>query len=206
MNERFELILPPLDPNNFNIVVVNMGSTTYGSIDPIPTQEHIDFIHMDASFGGMVQCFYTDEKWLDDPRIFTMALDLHKMAQQPYQSGVFLCKKGLQKLVTTNVRYIRSGHDDTFLGSRSFVPAACANLYFRDGFERQRNYVVGILIKKVLAHYLLNKTKGVTVCPHSPRMNIIPIMILKNGCQLSQEDLDSDLLRPYMLRFDEYKG
>ena len=48
----------------------------------------------------------------------------------PYPSGLFMCKKGFQKYVTTDVKYIRGGHDDTLIGSRPAITAVCAYNYF----------------------------------------------------------------------------
>ena len=79
-------------------MIANAGTTTYGSIDPVAIlseKQNVDYIHVDACFGGMVIPFFQQADWLNLVRVKSVALDLHKMAQQPYPSGLFLCKKGL---------------------------------------------------------------------------------------------------------------
>lgn len=71
---------------HFPIIVCNVGSTAYGSVDDIEAVSRMlptkAMIHLDAAFGGMVLPFIDgiDTHWFDIPNVFTMGLDLHKMA------------------------------------------------------------------------------------------------------------------------------
>ena len=110
------------------IAVLNMGSTMFGSVDPIePVTSAIERVglpyrvHVDAAFGGFVYPLTTPDNPLSfrDPRISSFTLDAHKMLQAPYGTGIFLARKGLMHHVRTEqARYV-PGSDYTVCGSRS---------------------------------------------------------------------------------------
>jgi len=110
------------------VAVLNMGSTMFGSVDPIePVASAIEEaglpyrIHVDAAFGGFVYPLTTPNNPLSfrDPRIASFTLDAHKMLQAPYGTGIFLARKGLMHHVQTRqARYV-PGTDYTVCGSRS---------------------------------------------------------------------------------------
>ena len=100
-----EYEIDKLHNDTFPIIICNAGSTAYGSIDDIESIDNVlntytskfpGHIHIDASFGGMVIPFNNGNtvkptNWFNLTHVKTMALDLHKMAQMPYPSGVFMC-------------------------------------------------------------------------------------------------------------------
>ncbi|MEZ4442599.1 MAG: pyridoxal-dependent decarboxylase [Polyangiaceae bacterium] len=117
------------------IVVLNMGTTMFGSIDPIdPVVAALERqglphrIHVDAAFGGFLYPLTHPDNPLSfrDPRISSFTLDAHKMLQAPYGTGIFLARKGLLPYVQTpQARYV-AGTDYTLCGSRSGANAIAA--------------------------------------------------------------------------------
>ena len=110
------------------IVVANMMTTMFGSIDDIhlltaPLLEmNIDFkLHVDGAYGGFYYPF-TDENsalTFKNKHISSFTLDAHKMAQAPYGTGIFLIRKGLIGYVNTQQASYVEGEDYTLIGSRS---------------------------------------------------------------------------------------
>ncbi|MDH4072587.1 MAG: pyridoxal-dependent decarboxylase [Gammaproteobacteria bacterium] len=110
------------------IVVVNMMTTMFGSVDR--TEGYVSAlrkasaafrIHVDGAYGGFYYPFAGGEPVLDfsNPDISSVTLDAHKMLQAPYGTGIFLARKGLMRYVlTTAARYVE-GQDYTLIGSRS---------------------------------------------------------------------------------------
>lgn len=110
------------------IVVSNMMTTMYGSVDNISNytealiQEKCDFkIHIDAAYGGFYYPFADEDSNLtfDNPHISSYTLDAHKMAQAPYGTGVFLIRKNLIQYANTKEASYVEGEDFTLIGSRS---------------------------------------------------------------------------------------
>ncbi len=110
------------------IVVANMMTTMFGSIDDIhiltaPLLEmNMDFkLHVDGAYGGFYYPF-TDENsalTFKNKHISSFTLDAHKMAQAPYGTGIFLIRKGLIGYVNTQQASYVEGEDYTLIGSRS---------------------------------------------------------------------------------------
>ena len=110
------------------IVVLNMGTTMFGSVDAIdPVIEAVEAAgleyraHVDAAFGGFIYPLTTPDNPLSfrDKRISSVTLDAHKMLQAPYGTGIFLARQGLmQHVQTKEARYV-PGTDYTLCGSRS---------------------------------------------------------------------------------------
>lgn len=110
------------------IVIQNMATTMFGSIDEIDQvtalfkRKKLSFkLHIDAAFGGFVAPFALQ----NNPMSFTneyvssITLDAHKMLQTPYGTGILLTRKGaLNYAVTKEARYVHGG-DCTIAGSRS---------------------------------------------------------------------------------------
>jgi len=110
------------------IVVVNMMTTMFGSIDDFQLYvepfkaKKLDFkMHVDAAFGGFYYPFSNDKNQLTfaNNHIDSFTLDAHKMAQSPYGTGVFLARKGLMRYSTTMEASYVEGADSTLIGSRS---------------------------------------------------------------------------------------
>jgi tyrosine decarboxylase/aspartate 1-decarboxylase len=111
----------------FFIVVANMMTTMFGSVDDIDMyvtclkEANIQFkIHIDGAFGGFYYPIINEDNQLNfkNKYISSVTLDAHKMAQAPYGTGIFIIKKGLMSYVHTDASYIK-GQDSTLIGSRS---------------------------------------------------------------------------------------
>lgn len=110
------------------IVIANMMTTMYGSVDDIKILSSslkklsCEYkIHVDGAYGGFYYPF-TNEKSLltfQNPDITSFTLDAHKMAQSPYGTGIFLIRKGFIKNVNTKEASYVKGEDFTLIGSRS---------------------------------------------------------------------------------------
>ncbi len=114
---------------NYFIVVSNMMTTMFGSVDSIDNyvnvlnDEKCNFkLHVDGAFGG----FYYPFSKLDDnlinfknQNVSSVTLDAHKMAQAPYGTGIFITRKNLIHYTTTQEASYVEGEDCTLIGSRS---------------------------------------------------------------------------------------
>ena len=109
------------------IVVCNMMTTMYGSVDNIDaytavlTNSNIEFkIHVDGAYGGFYFPFTEKASLLtfENEHITSFTLDAHKMAQAPYGTGIFLIRKGWIQHANTKADYVE-GEDFTLIGSRS---------------------------------------------------------------------------------------
>ena len=110
------------------IVVANMGTTMFGSVDDpsiytdVLKQRHLPFfLHIDAAYGGFIYPFLNEDSVLNftAPDISSMTVDAHKMLQAPYGTGIFLCRKRLiEHVLTEDASYVE-GLDLTLCGSRS---------------------------------------------------------------------------------------
>ncbi|MDB4107869.1 pyridoxal-dependent decarboxylase [Bacteroidia bacterium] len=109
------------------IVVANMMTTMYGSVDDIDAYTAIlaetnsPFkLHVDGAYGGFYFPFSTEHNKLNfaNEHVSSVTLDAHKMAQAPYGTGIFLARKGLIAYANTKAGYVE-GEDYTLIGSRS---------------------------------------------------------------------------------------
>lgn len=117
-----------MDGVRYAIVVVNMMTTMFGSVDDpelyVSTlQEHnLSFrMHVDGAYGGFYYPFANKANTLnfDMPYISSVTLDAHKMAQAPYGTGIFIARKGLMHYAQTKEASYVEGQDSTLIGSRS---------------------------------------------------------------------------------------
>lgn len=111
------------------ILVVNMMTTMYGSVDSL--DDYMDIIaqfasmtvkvHVDGAYGGFFLPFTHPDQPLtfEDERIDSFTLDAHKMLQAPYGTGIFVIRKGLLKYSLTDSAQYVAGMDCTLVGSRS---------------------------------------------------------------------------------------
>ena len=116
------------DGVNYFIVIANMMTTMYGSVDNIEIissslkKLSCEYkIHVDGAYGGFYYPF-TNEKSLltfQNSDITSFTLDAHKMAQSPYGTGIFLIRKGFIDNVNTREASYVEGEDFTLIGSRS---------------------------------------------------------------------------------------
>ncbi|TDQ16547.1 L-histidine carboxy-lyase (histamine-forming) [Algoriphagus boseongensis] len=110
------------------IVVSNMGTTMFGSVDDpkiftrILKEYQLPYrLHIDGAYGGFVYPFgdFENEINFTNPDISSITIDAHKMLQAPYGTGIFVCRKGLiDNVLTTEAKYVE-GMDLTLCGSRS---------------------------------------------------------------------------------------
>lgn len=118
-----------LDGIKYFIVVSNMMTTMFGSVDNIDAYinaleaESCTFkLHVDGAFGGF---YFPFSKELDNdvnfsnPHVSSVTLDAHKMAQAPYGTGIFIIRKGLIQYADTKSASYVEGEDCTLIGSRS---------------------------------------------------------------------------------------
>jgi tyrosine decarboxylase/aspartate 1-decarboxylase len=110
------------------IVVVNMGTTMFGSVDAIADYTNVleaknlrYKLHVDGAYGGFVYPFNNKESDLNfaNQKVSSITIDAHKMLQAPYGTGIFVCRKGLiENVLTKEAEYVE-GMDLTLCGSRS---------------------------------------------------------------------------------------
>lgn len=110
------------------IVVANMGTTMFGSVDDpeaytslLEKHELLYQLHVDAAYGGFVYPFSKPDHTLNfsNPKVSSITIDAHKMLQAPYGTGIFLCRKGwIENVLTKEAEYVE-GMDLTLCGSRS---------------------------------------------------------------------------------------
>ena len=98
------------------IVIANMMTTMFGSVDdPDLFADRLEFhkcqfkIHVDGAYGGFFFPFATKNHNLDlsNPRVNSVTLDAHKMAQAPYGTGLFLIRKGFMHYANTKEAELR---------------------------------------------------------------------------------------------------
>ncbi|MGL1886398.1 MAG: aminotransferase class I/II-fold pyridoxal phosphate-dependent enzyme [Reichenbachiella sp.] len=111
------------------IVICNMMTTMFGSIDDVNiytqalAEKNSQYrIHVDGAYGGFYYPF-TDEPdralTFENPKVTSFTLDAHKMAQAPYGTGIFICRKGYINHTNTKEASYVEGEDCTLIGSRS---------------------------------------------------------------------------------------
>jgi len=110
------------------IVVSNLGTTMFGSVDQpedyisILEKHHLEYkFHIDGAYGGFVYPFSNEASQINfsNSNISSITIDAHKMLQAPYGTGVFICRKGLIENVLTKEAAYVEGMDLTLCGSRS---------------------------------------------------------------------------------------
>lgn len=117
-----------VDGVNYFIVVANMMTTMFGSVDDIDMMARVlksgskgYKIHVDGAYGGFVYPFSCKNTRLDfsNEEVSSITLDAHKMVQAPFGTGIFLVKKGFMKYTYTKEAQYVQGLDATLIGSRS---------------------------------------------------------------------------------------
>lgn len=110
------------------IVVANMMTTMFGSVDNVNIYTDVldelktpYFVHVDGAYGGFYYPFADKENTLNfsNPKVSSVTLDAHKMAQAPYGTGIFVVRKGLIAYANTKEASYVEGEDYTLIGSRS---------------------------------------------------------------------------------------
>jgi glutamate/tyrosine decarboxylase-like PLP-dependent enzyme len=187
------------------IGVLNMGSTMFGSVDPIdPVVEAIEEarlpyrLHVDAAFGGFIYPLTTPTNALSfrDPRVSSVTLDAHKLLQAPYGTGIFLTRKGLMHHVQTEqARYV-PGTDYTVCGSRSGANAVAVWMILTAyGSEGGRAFVDELIARTDTLCKRL-EARGARFF-REPGMNVVT---------LRAEDLPASVAEAFQLVPDKHDG
>lgn len=110
------------------IIVANMGTTMFGSVDnpeiytSLLEKNQLQYkLHIDGAYGGFVYPFSNEKSVInfDNSKISSITIDAHKMLQAPYGTGIFICRKNLiENVITKEAKYVE-GMDLTLCGSRS---------------------------------------------------------------------------------------
>lgn len=147
---RDQLIQWKDEGKKYIILILNMGTTMFGSVDdPQPLFKELEAfhfvfkVHIDAAFGGFIFPVTYEKNVLDfrDDRICSITLDAHKMLQAPYGTGIFLVRKGYLHYVCAESASYVQGKDHTLCGSRSGANAVAVwmvlHTYGRNGWEKK---------------------------------------------------------------------
>lgn len=209
------------------LIVPTLGTTVMGSIDPVSVindfvqceQRSLSsvhfYIHVDAAFGGFTVPFVSPNTkfGFDLPHVMSVAIDADKMGQLPYPSGIFLCRKNLQKFVSRPALCVRGHEDDTFSGSRTSLAPVLAWYQFQNqGIEGQRQYVQQCIeARDRLQNLITERLSWANVLPCSPHINILPVEFplwrgeipekIRESCGCHPQH-DCSVLAPYHLRSD----
>lgn len=177
------------------IAVANMMTTMFGSVDNIDTYaealegtgcEHK--IHVDGAYGGFFYPFSEEQNRLafSNPKVTSITLDAHKMAQAPYGTGIFLIRKNYIQCANTKDASYVEGEDFTLIGSRSGANAVAIwmilSMYGPYGW-REKIY---ILLKRTdwLCEQL--SAAGIEFYRH-PKSNIVTIRSRHVKPEIAQE-------------------
>ncbi len=209
-----ELSLPDLEHKidesyrngkKYFIVVLNMATTMFGSVDPIEKVcNYLNLIninyklHIDAAYGGFIYPFTVPEHQFHfgNPNVSSISLDAHKLLQAPYGTGIFLIRKNFMKYVQTKKASYVKGTDYTLVGSRSGANAICVWMILHSHGS------VGWTVKM---HQLIDKTT-VVCCAldeldiqyyRNPLLNIISI---------KSEYMPPELVKQFYLVPDTHDG
>lgn len=180
------------------IVVLNMGTTLFGSVDEadpvLDTLEELGFTvaaHVDGAFGGFIYPFTAEHNALSfaDPRLSSFTLDAHKMLQAPYGTGIHLIRSGLIDYVSTPGATYVPGLDQTLCGSRSGTNAVAVwMILMAYGSEGGVQWCRELLrIADVLCEGL--RERGVRFF-REPAMNLVTMRI---------EDVPAEVIERYQL-------
>jgi glutamate/tyrosine decarboxylase-like PLP-dependent enzyme len=165
------------------IVISNMGTTMFGSIDnpndyiTILEKHNLEFkLHIDGAYGGFVYPFSNENSNINfsNPNISSITIDAHKMLQAPYGTGIFICRKGLiENVLTKEAQYVE-GMDLTLCGSRSGANAiAVWMILFTYGPHK---WFEKVSVLQMRTHYLCNELDKLGIKYfREPFMNIVTI-------------------------------
>lgn len=187
------------------IVVLNLSTTMFGSVDKIEPvaellqKEKLVFkIHLDAAFGGFIYPFTNPDSVhnFKNRLVSSISIDGHKMLQTPYGTGIFLIRKGFMQYVTNTYAQYVPGLDYTLCGSRSGANAVVIWMqlmnYGSEGWTTKMNE-------------LINRTNF--VCQRLDKMGIEyfrnPFI---NIISIKAEHIPADIAMKYELVADSYES
>lgn len=165
------------------IVVSNMGTTMFGSIDHPDTyttvleRHHLAYkLHIDGAYGGFFYPFSQENSEINfsNPKISSITIDAHKMLQAPYGTGVFICRKGyIENVLTKEAAYVE-GMDLTLCGSRSGANAVAVwMILFTYG---PNGWFEKVSVLQMRTQYLCKKLDELGIVYfREPYMNIVTI-------------------------------
>lgn len=165
------------------IVVLNMGTTMFGSVDNIDNvigwMDELDLnykIHIDAAFGGFIYPFTDENNKLSfqNPKINSFTLDGHKMLQSPYGTGIYITRDGFMEYALTEEANYVKGKDYTLIGSRSGANAIAVWMILRTYGSEGWKMKIRKLLEKTERLCASLKERGVEYYRH-PHMNIVTI-------------------------------
>lgn len=186
------------------IVVLNMSTTMFGSVDDIdailPTIKASGLpykIHVDGAFGGFMYPFTSKNNKLDfhNPEVTSVTLDAHKMLQAPYGTGIFMVRKGWMEYGRTKEAQYVPGTDYTICGSRNGANAISIWMILMIyGYEEWKSKMMEMI---ALTDYLTSALDGLGVSYfREPEMNIVTI---------NANDVPEEVAMKYRLVADSYE-
>lgn len=177
------------------IVVANMGTTMFGSVDnpdiyiEVLQKHQLPFkLHIDGAYGGFVYPFSERENTINfsNPHISSLTIDAHKMLQAPYGTGIFICRKGLiENVITKEAEYVE-GLDLTLCGSRSGANAVAVWIILST--YGPHKWFEKISILKMRTDWLCKQLDGLGVSYfREPEMNIVSIKAAFVPAEIAQK-------------------
>lgn len=206
LNESHDLITENSKEGfKYFIVVLNMATTMFGSVDNIDELSaifdatRVNYkIHIDGAYGGFIYPFTNPSSKLtfQHPKINSFTLDGHKMLQSPYGTGIYLTRKGfMQYALTDEANYVK-GKDYTLVGSRSGANAIAVWMIMRTYGSEGWKLKVRKLVEKT--NRLCEKLDDLGIDYYrNPDMNIVT---------LKAEHIPAELSKKYMLVPDTHDG
>lgn len=190
---------------NYFIVVMNMSTTMFGSVDDIDAitewldKLNINYkVHIDGAFGGYIYPFAVEKSsyTFKNPKISSFTLDGHKMLQSPYGTGIYLTRKGFMEYALTEEANYVKGKDYTLVGSRSGANAIAIWMIMRTyGSDGWKAKIKGLLNKTSRICSNLDD-RGIEYF-RNPDMNIVTI---------KSKYVNKELAQKYMLVPDAHEG
>ncbi|MEQ3691152.1 MAG: pyridoxal-dependent decarboxylase [Flavobacterium sp.] len=171
------------EDKKYFIVVSNMGTTMFGSVDDpddytsLFEKHNVAYkLHIDGAYGGFVYPFSNKNSVINfsNPKISSITIDAHKMLQAPYGTGVFICRKGLiENVLTEEAEYVE-GMDLTLCGSRSGANAVAVwMILFTYG---PNGWFEKISILQMRTQFLCDELDKLNISYfREPNMNIVTI-------------------------------
>lgn len=198
------------------IIVCTVGYTMTGTIDNVEEinyllqelekQYNIKFyIHVDAAIGGLVFPFISDSEFAFKYKyVYSISVDPHKMGYIPFASGIFMCRKGMQKHIEVPIKYAKTVMDKTLISSRSAASAVACwgvfNFLGKNGFKK----ILQDLIR--LKEYLIRKLeeKQLAMVISDPGTNMVCIHFINTNNGLLPEQIEKKyVLDGFYIKYQE---
>lgn len=182
---RERLAIAQTDGIKYFILVMNMSTTMFGSVDDMEAavglfeSMGLNFkVHVDGAYGGFIYPFTADDTLytFQNRHVFSISLDAHKMLQSPYGTGIVLIRKGnIAYAMTKEANYVK-GKDYTLVGSRSGANAVAIWMILRaygsvgwtskiEELLDRTDWLCSQLTKRSISHFRHPKMNIVTIRP-----------------------------------------